>query len=180
MQVRLDVADRLDDEDPALPARVGRLQHRGEADLLGRAIALREDPKRREPRLGNAVLGEPPPHRHLVRHQVRRLGADPRKPARLRDRRDDRHRPVGRHRQHAVELDVGDRRQHRLDIGEVDDEANVGLGEPERVPVPVHREHAQPELLRPQDRVSLVTARADEEDRSSSRDLSRASRATIA
>ena len=46
------------------------------------------------------------PHRDLVRHQVRGLDADPRQPARLGDRGDDRHGAVGADGQHAVELDA--------------------------------------------------------------------------
>ena len=105
VQVRLDVVERLDAEDAALPARVGRLEHRREADLVGRAPALGDRAQRREARLRHADLGEPAAHRHLVRHQVRGLGADPGQPARLGDRRDHRHGAVGRDRQHAVELD---------------------------------------------------------------------------
>ena len=98
---------------PALPARVGRLEHRREADLVGRAPPLGERAQRREARLRHAGLGERAPHRDLVRHQVRRLDADPRQPARLGDRGDDRHRAVGRDGQHAVELGACDRLEHR-------------------------------------------------------------------
>ena len=41
VQVRLDVVERLDAEDAALTARVGRLEHGREADLLDGAMALR-------------------------------------------------------------------------------------------------------------------------------------------
>ena len=113
---------------------------------------------------GTPGLGERPPHRDLVRHQVRRLRPDPRQPARLGDCGHDGHGAVGRHRQHAVERLALDRLEHRLDVREVDDEAAVGIAEPERVRVAVDGQHAQPELLRPQDRVPLVASRADEED----------------
>ena len=62
---------------------------------------------------GTPASASAPPHRDLVRHQVRRLGADPRQPARLGDRRHDRHGAVGRHRQHAVERLARDGLEHR-------------------------------------------------------------------
>ena len=34
VQVRVEIVDRLEPEDPALPAGVGRLQHGGEPDRL--------------------------------------------------------------------------------------------------------------------------------------------------
>ena len=126
VQVRVDVVDRLDEEDPALAAGVGRLQHRREADLVGGAMALRQRAHRSEPRLRHARLGERAPHRDLVRHQVRGRRPDPRQPARLGDRGHDGHRAVGRHRQHAVERLALDGLEHRLDVREVDDEAAVG------------------------------------------------------
>ena len=73
VQVRVDVVDRLDAEDTALAARVGGLEHRREADLVGRAAALRERAHRGEPGLRHAGVGEPRAHRDLVRHQVRGL-----------------------------------------------------------------------------------------------------------
>ena len=42
----------------------------------GRPMPLGHDPERREPRLRDSRVGKPPPHRHLVRHQVRDLGTD--------------------------------------------------------------------------------------------------------
>ena len=160
----LDVVERLDAEDAALAARVGGLQHRREADLVGRAAALGERAHRGEARLRHAGLGEPRAHRDLVRHQVRGLRADPRQPARLGDRGDDRHRAVGADGQHAVELDARRRLQHGVDVREVDDLRDVRLREPERVRVPVDRRDAQSQLLRPQDRAALMAAGADEED----------------
>ena len=164
MQVRVDLVERLDAEDAALAARVGRLQHRREADLVRRAAPLRDRADGGEARLRHAGLGEPAPHRDLVRHQVRRLDADPRQPASLRDRGDDRDGAVGADRQHAVELEPLRRLQHRCDVREVDDLRDVGLGEPRRLGVPVDGGDPQPELLRAQDRAPLMAPRADEEN----------------
>ena len=117
VQVRLEVVERSDLEDAALAARVRGLQHGGHADGLERGASLRDRAQGGEARLRDAVLGEPPPHRHLVRHRVRRLGADPGKPERLRDGRDDRHCAVGRHGQDAVDIvappDLRDRCRRR-------------------------------------------------------------------
>ena len=93
---------------------------------------------------------------------------DPRQAERLGHRCDDRHGPVGRDRQHAVDAvtarDLGD----RVDVGEVDGLAHVRRGEPERVGVPVDGDDAQAELLRAR-RIARRwwPARADEEDASS-------------
>jgi hypothetical protein len=169
VQVGFDVVERVDAEDAALPARVGRLQHRGHAHLVERAVPLRQLPQRCEAGLRHARLGETAAHRHLVRHQMRRLAADARQPEALGDRRDRRHRAVGRHGEHAVDLQPADRFQHCVGIGVVDDSGDVCLGEPERIGIPVDGGDAQPELLRTLDRAPLVSARADEQDRSQGR-----------
>ena len=99
---------------------------------------------RGEARLRHARVGEPPPHRDLVRHQVRRLDADPRQPARLGDRGDDRHGAVGADREHAVEAEpLPSPSSTAADVGEVDDLGDVGLREPERVGVAVDRGDAR-------------------------------------
>ncbi len=103
VQVPVEVVERLEQEEAALAARVGRLQHRREPDRLGGGRRLAPRAHRGEPRLRHAALGEPAPHRDLVRHQVRRLRADPGQAERLGDGGDDRHRAVGRDRQHAVD-----------------------------------------------------------------------------
>ena len=53
----------------------------------------------------------------------------------------------------------------RGDVGEVDGLAGVGHGEAGRVRVAVDRDDAMAELLRTQDRATLMAPRADEEDR---------------
>ena len=164
MQVRFDVVERVDAEDAALSARVRRLQHRREADLVRRAPALRQPAQRREARLRHAGVREPPPHRHLVRHQVRRLDADPRQVERLGDRCDDRDGPVGRDRQHAVEPPSAHRPQNGLQVCEVDDLRDICLTQTEGIRIAVDGSHPQPELLRALDRPPLMATRADEED----------------
>ena len=91
------------------------------------------DRTRGEARLRHARVGEPRAHRDLVRHQVRRLDADPGQPARLGDRGDDRDGAVGADGQHAVELEPRRRLEHRGRVGEVDDLRDVRLCEAERV-----------------------------------------------
>ena len=78
VEVRVEVVLRLEPEDAALAARVGGLQHRGEADRLAGGTARSASAAHgREPRLRHARVGERAPHRDLVRHPVRRLRADP-------------------------------------------------------------------------------------------------------
>ena len=103
MQVRLEVVERVELENAALAARVGGLEHRGQPGGLERARRSLQPAQRRERRLRDAALREHAPHRHLVRHQVRGLGADPRQAERLGDGGDDRDRAIGGHGQHAVD-----------------------------------------------------------------------------
>jgi hypothetical protein len=165
VHVSVELVGRLDVENPALPARVGRLQHRRHADGLERCARALHVARAGEARLGHACVGECAAHRDLVRHQVRSLRADPGEPERLGDGRDDGHGPVGRDGEDAVDgvatPDLGD----RGDVGEVDRLARVSDLQAERVRVPVDRDDAQAELLRPQDRAALVAPGADEEDR---------------
>ena len=112
------------------------------------------------------MLGEQPPHRHLVRHRVSRPGADPGRPERLGDGRDDRHCAVGRHGQDAVDIVAPPDLRDRFDVGEVDHLADVRDGEPRRVGVAVDADDAQPELARALDRTPLVPPGADHQDRS--------------
>ena len=164
VQVTVDVVERLDAEHAALPAAVRRLQHRREpTSSPARRVSdsVRTAAKRG---CGTPASASAPPHRDLVRHQVRRLGPDPRQAARLGDRRDDRHRAVGRYRQHAVDPQPRGRLQHRLDVGEVDDLRDVRLREPWRVGIPVDGRDSKAQLLRPENRAALVAACTDEEN----------------
>ena len=58
VQVQLEIVLGLEQEEPALPGRVGRLQHRREADPLRRDARLVQRAHRRELRLRHAVLRE--------------------------------------------------------------------------------------------------------------------------
>src|SRR5205807_893531 len=58
VQVRVQVVDGLEPEQPALPARVGRLQHRRDADGLDRRSSLEQRAHAGERGLRDAVLGE--------------------------------------------------------------------------------------------------------------------------
>ncbi len=160
----MDLVERLHPEDGALAARVGRLEHRREPDLVGGAARLGDRPDRGIARLRHPGVGEPRAHRDLVRHQVRRLDADPRQPARLGDRCHDRDRPVGTDGHHTVDVDPCRRLDHRRRVGEVDDLRDVRLGEAGRLRIAVDRDHAEAELLGLQDRPALVAPCADEED----------------
>ena len=111
------------------------------------------------------MLREPPPHRDLVRHQVRGLGADARQAERLGDGRDDGYGAVGGDRQDAVDLVAPPDLRHRFDVGEVDDLADVRDREPRRLGVAVDGDDAKPELARAHDRPPLVPARADHQER---------------
>ena len=73
VQVPVEVVERLEHEQAALAAGVGRLQDGREADGLGRRHRLAPHAHGRVAGLRHAALGEPAPHRDLVRHQVRRL-----------------------------------------------------------------------------------------------------------
>ena len=95
---------------------------------------------------------------------MRDLRADARQAERLRDGGDDRHGPVGRDRQRAVDAVPAGDLDDPVHVLEVDDLADVGGLEPGRGAVPVDRDHAEPELLGAPDRAALVPARADEEN----------------
>ena len=119
---------------------------------------------RGELRLRHARLAEAAAHRDLVRHQVRRLGADPGQSERLGDGGDDGDGAVRGHGQDAVDgvaaADLG----HGLDVAEVDHLRDIGDLQAARRGIAVDGDHAQAELLRAQDRPPLVAAGTDEED----------------
>ena len=112
---------------------------------------------------GSAGGSERVSHRALVREQVGRLGADPRKPELLRHGRDDGHGAVGRDRERAVDADASGDLDHLADVGEVDDLGDVGRREARRLGVPVDRRDPQPAGARLLDRAALVAPGADEE-----------------
>ena len=151
----------------ALAARVGRLQHRRESDLLGGAAAaptvIRSAANRG---CGTPSSASCAAHRDLVGHQVRGLDADPRQAARLGDRGDDGHRAVGRDRQHAVDLHVArtPSAPPRSVRGNRPPWRCRPRASPRRIGVAVDRGDAQPELLRALDRAPLMAAGADEEN----------------
>ena len=119
MQVRLEVVPRVDAEDAALPARVGRLEHGRHADV---STASTHRGCRAPPRSAVAArrLRRGAPHPDLVRHQMGGLRADPRQAERLRHRCDDRHGAIGRHGERAVDPVRSATSMHRVDVREVD------------------------------------------------------------
>jgi hypothetical protein len=119
VQVSLEVVDGLEAEDPTLTARVGGLEHGGEADGLGGRMRPVEIAHRREPGLRHPALGEATPHCDLVGHHVCRLGADPRQPERLGHRGHDRDSSVGRDRDHAGSAVTATERDQCLDVTDV-------------------------------------------------------------
>ena len=181
VQVAIDVVERLDAKDAALAARVGRLEHRRKPDLVGRPARLGQRAHRREARLRHAGVGEAPAHRDLVRHQVRRLDADPRQPARLGDGGDDRNRTIGAHGEDAVDAAGASspseprRRPRSRPPWRCRPPAS-----PRRVGVAVDGGDAQAHLLRLEDRAALMAAGADEEDGSHGREDATSARARTA
>jgi hypothetical protein len=165
VQVGVEVVPRLDPEDAALAAGVGRLHHGGKPNRVERGVGLVDRPNGRVAGLRHACIGEPRSHRDLVGHQVRRLGADPGQAETLGDRRDDGNGAVGGDGQDAVDGVAAPGLCDGVHVREVDDLADVGLAKPQRVRVPVDADDAQPELTSLPDRPLLVAARADEENR---------------
>ena len=149
---------------PRCPPESAGFEHRREADGLccGRSVAHR--PRRGELWLRHAFLSELSPHRDLVRHRVRDLRADAWQAERLRNGGDDRHCPVGRDRQRAVDAVPAGDLDDPIHVLEIDDLADVRGLEPRSGAVAVDGDHAEPELLRAFDRAALVAPRADEEN----------------
>ena len=165
MHVRVELVLRLDVEDAALAARVGRFQDGRQPDGLERGPRAQHVAGAREAGLRHAGVGERAPHRDLVRHQMGGLGPDPGQSQRLGDGSDDRHSPVGRDGQHSVDAVPACDVRDCSDVGEIDRLARVRGGEARRVRVPVDGDGAQAELLRAQDGAALVASRAHEENR---------------
>ena len=120
---------------------------------------------RGEGRLRDPLLREPAAHRDLVRHPVRDLRPDRRQPEALGDGRDDRDGPIGRHRQRTVNSVTARDLFDGRDVREVDHLRDVRHPEPRGVGVPVDGHDPETALLRLQDRASLMSAGADEQDR---------------
>jgi hypothetical protein len=164
VEVRLEVVDRLEAEDAALPTRVGGLQHCREANGLRRCCGVAHRARGGELRLRHALFGEAPAHRDLVRHRVCDVCADARQPECLCDRGDDRHGPVCRHGERAVDAVPPGNLDDAVHVLEIDDLADIGGLQAGRGAVPVDRDDAEAELLGTANRAALVPARADEED----------------
>ena len=150
---------------PRWPPESAGFSTAGKPDLVGGAPPLRELPQRGEPRLRHAL----PRRAAAASRPCASSGAPSRPRSRAGPRASAIAATTGTARSAetvstpsivspAIALD------HRVDVGEVDHEPAVGLGEPERVGVAVDRDHAQAELLGPQDRAPLVAPGADEED----------------
>src|SRR5262249_48942853 len=152
-------------DDAGLAPGTSRLPHRGKSNRVKRSMGLVDRPNGRVARLGYAGVGEPRPHRDLVRHQVRGLRADPGQPETLRDRGDDWYSTVGRDGQSTVDFVPAPNLGDGLHVREVDDLADVGVAEAERLRVTVDADDAQPEVPRAPNRAPLVPARADKENR---------------
>ena len=130
VQVAVEVVERLEQEEAALAAGVGRLEHRREADGLRGRAPLRAAPApprtaaaARRPRRASAASrpcassGAPSPCRSPA-------GRAPRRPRR-------RPAPRGRpNRQRAVDREPARDLDHALDVDEVDDLGLVGVPEP--------------------------------------------------
>ena len=164
MQVPIEVVARLDPEQAALAAGVGRLEHGREADLRQRSVGFVQPADRREPRLRHACLGQRAAHRDLVRHPVRRVHADPGQAQPVGHRCDDGHGAVGGDRQHPVHLVCAAQCGNVVERREVDPFADVRDREPGRVLLRVDRDDAQAAGARLLDRTALMDAGADEED----------------
>ena len=164
VQVRLEVLDRLEPEDAALPARVGRLQDGGEADGLHRRGCVAHRARSRVLRLRHALLGEAPPHVDLVRHRVRDVGADPRQVERFRNGGHDRHGAIGG----TVNAPSTPWRRATSITPSTSWKSTTSptsaAWRPSACAVPVDRDDTEAELLRAPDRAALVPARADEEN----------------
>ncbi len=99
-----------------------------------------------------------------MRHQVRGLRPDPGQAEPLGDGGDDGHGAVDGDGQHALDRVCPRDFGHRSDVAEVEDDRHVGVGEPGRLRVGVHGDHAQPQLFRAQDRTPLVSPGSDEQN----------------
>ena len=128
-EIAFELLPRVDPEDGALAARVGRLEHGGEADRLERRVDVVRGAKCAYAGCGSRRLGECVPHRALVRDEMSRLRADPREPELLRDGCDDGYGAVGGDREHAVDAVAPRDLDHVVDVGEVDDLGDVGRRE---------------------------------------------------
>ena len=165
LEVGLDIRGRLQPRHAALAARVGRLDHGREADVLRGRERLAERLRRAEPRLRYAGLGETAPHVHLVCQYPSRVGPDARQAERLGDGRHRGNRAVRGDRQHAVRTDPARCLDRSLDVAEVDLLEEVGVFLRDRVGVAVDRRDAEAELLRAEDGRALMTSGAEDENR---------------
>ena len=165
-QVALELAPRLDPEEAALAARVGRLQHRRQRRRPASAASTSlAEASAGERRLRDAGVGEDAGASRACSSCARATSV----PIEGRPSRSVTAATTGTARSAdtvsgAVDVmaagDLGD----RVDVGEVDGLADVGDLQPEGVGVAVDADHAQAALARLQDRAALVAPGADEED----------------
>ena len=83
----------------------------------------------------------------------------------LGDRGDDRHRAIGRHREHAVDADATSDLDHLGDRSEVDDLRDVRGGEPRRVGIAIDRRDTEATCASLLDGTPLMAPCAYEENR---------------
>ncbi len=164
VQVAVEVFERPQLEQPALPTGVGRFSTAGKPTVSAAGPA-----SRRTRTAANRGCGTPPSarRRRIATLWVIRCAVAepiPGRPELLRHRRHDRHCPVCGDRQHAVDAGRTRNRDHRLDLREIDHVRVVGMRQPNRLRIAVDRDDPQPELLGPQDRAPLMAARTDEKD----------------
>ena len=165
VQVRVDLVERLDAEDAALAARVGRLEHGREPDLVGGAPRLGDRPHARR-----SAAAARPRRRAGVRIAIlcvircavsTPIPGSPRASATA--------ATTGTARSALTVITPSSLiRAVALSTAAASEKSTTfamsASARPGRVRVAVDRDHAQAELLRLQDRAALVAPGADEED----------------
>ena len=163
-EIALELLSALDPEHGALTARVRGLEHRGKRHGVERGVHVARRANGCERRLRHTSARERVAHLELVRHPLRRLDADSGQPERLGDGCHDRNSAVRCHGEHAVDSVFPPRFDDSLHVREVDELADVGGPEPERLRVAVDGDDAVAELLHALDRAALMAAAAHEQE----------------
>ena len=148
VDVPLEVVERANQVQPALPSGVGRLQHGGRRDRVEGGVELAVRREHHCARLRHACVTESRAHRRLVGHRTRDVDADAGQRERFRDRSCRDHRAVARDRQHAVDAVHRGRGDDLRDVREVDVDGDVGDLEADRVWVAVDGDDPVPDPLR--------------------------------